>query len=392
MMSAFPGKITTLKAMAFSLLFLISAISSTALGAAASNPVLLDVEITGITTDSGKGAVANATYDYVATVGSVLSISKKHSGPGGTTSWFKLKSGTPTDVIAITNDANTTNATSTGKLRCDKVGVATVQADVTLGGVHKSPLPEKRILVIKDVEITVVRRGSSSGSNLAAGGFDSDPHKGDVTVSYEVPDTGVPISISLADAGGGKARSASEWYLDSESPRKAKLTIDDESFEHGQSTPISTDIYSVGNLTGWLLSSNCVESTTIKASILGLDFTKAVSFVGGTIKYEIPKLPKDEWVNYNISLVIDDQGIPGHKLKGGAQSLTPEVGEQLQAIIGATKEESYPLQYWVDFENVDQPYLELSTGSDGTVTGKIKGYQNLNELTVLIYDASITIP
>ena len=130
------------------------------LTAAASNPININVIITESHLLSGHGrpAVDGSSIDYVAIVGAKISLDKIHSGPNGTTSWFRVKPGEDTTIVAIDDAANTTQANSTGRFTCSKKGKVTLQAMVTFAGVYKNPPPEFTIRVI-DFSIKAAESG-----------------------------------------------------------------------------------------------------------------------------------------------------------------------------------------------------------------------------------------
>ena len=356
----------------------------------ASNPVSIDVSITTISNGSGTGAATTGDYDYVATVGSVLNISKTHLGPQGTTSWFKLKPGEPTDVVVITDAANTTASPSTGKLRCDKVGITTIQADVVLGGVHKSPLPEKKIMVIEPLNITINRRGSTGSQDLAVGGLETDPHIGDVKVSYGLPASNITIKICLINGGGGIVPSSEQWYIPGAVFKKSLLIMNGLSFEHGSTDPISVQVSGSGQLIGSLRSSNRIESTTIQATVCGLVFTKNVLFIPGTMQITAPDtIMMDQWAPYTIKSSIDSQGMDGHTVIICVESITPVVGDSMSAVLGSTEAESQPLIDWVDFNLPHSATASHVVNSTGEGNGTLRVHHMLSSYQLRAVDINV---
>lgn len=143
--------------------------------------------------------------DRVVLAGTTITVKKTHSGPGGTTSWFRSDAAA-TD-IEITGPANTTATESTGTIKCIKPGIYTIEAKVTLGGQYNSDTMKIAVVELKEMILTDDERADNKVTIACTGTGSQTPVTLEM-VAKKPDDNGGPVIVAAIASPGGDTTSA----------------------------------------------------------------------------------------------------------------------------------------------------------------------------------------
>jgi len=235
---------------------------------------------------------------------------------------------------------------------------------------------------------------NSSGTNIHAGGFDTDPHKADVKISLGSFMSGETVKIRLTGDGAGYA--SSDWWW-SKSAVGATLEISGQStYTHGDSD-LEVTVPSNGEITGTLTSSNELVTTTIEVEHedSGCIETHDVDFGIGKfeVSYSTDNFVPDEWIDFTVSLKLGEDGVKDHDILVVVSEVVMVDGTTHSASDGGSQSSSTSL---VDYVILDQgaifsnKYDTGTTDSSGEFDSELKIVdENVKDFTLTLFDRSI---
>ena len=250
-------------------------------------------------------------------------------------------------------------------------------------------------LVVAEIQIQGKRCGTSSwvdGPQIAAGGVDNDVHKADIQITVApVGAAGLP-SLSVDLTGGGGGHLPTEWWWPTSYHKKASLSFgDDGTFTHGDTTPISLDVSSEGIFDGTLLSSNKVETSTVRVQVGEIEQSIDISFVAPSLSLTVAD-PQDldTWYNVACTLSLSGVPVPGHDLTFGARDVTDSDGTD-QASLGESEAESCTLETCIWLDSSDHKYATGTTDSaNGQASTRYQLRAYIDSFTLGVADLSVT--
>lgn len=157
---------------------------------------------------------------------------------------------------------------------------------------------------------------SICAGNSHTGGIDSEVHRAPVHIIFGEDFWENPQEVTISfTSGNGYQPSESAWWWQGMSRIRALMELNGHgSFE--QNTPITINPSS--NLSGFIRSSNAVESYTVEVALAnGQIFTETGYFEEGDLSIEFADAPPWNTRTYAVSLEYDGEPVEGHDIKVG---------------------------------------------------------------------------